>query len=346
MKNIKSNKLVLFIALFSFVFCGFKIVNEKYIQSDTEAINLSKSSNKKYVYPFGKVVGVKATTDGVLVVDYEEDNVEYIGSIKKGDNIVEINGEKIKNTDQVQALLKEVKEDEVEVTFERDNKYLTENLKLKKENGESKLGLWVRDQISGIGTVTLYDPENDKFKAIGHAITDVDINELLRIKQGYIYNPNSLEIIKGNDSKVGQIKCEFNAKNPIGKFSKNSNFGISGNMLGKKNKFTQLIEVGNSEDVKLGKAYILFEDENRNITSYDIEIKSILNDKNNDRDMLIEVIDPKLIDYTGGIVQGMSGAPIIQNNKIIGAVTHVFKDNHKKGYGIFIGEMIELDKRY
>lgn len=346
MKNIKSNKLVLFIALFSFIFLGLKFLNEKYIRSDIEAMSLSKGSSKMYVYPFGKVVGVRANTDGALVVGYEEDDIEYIGSIKKGDNIVKINGEKIKNTKQVKEILKEIEDDEVEVTFERDNKYLTDNLKLKKENGESKLGLWVRDKISGLGTVTFYDPESDKFKAIGHAITDVDTNELLKIKQGYIYNPTSFEIIKGNDSKVGQIKGEFSTESPIGKFSKNSNFGISGNMLGKKNKFTQLIEVGNSKDVKLGKAYILFEDENRNITSYDIEIKSILSDENNDRDMVIQVTDPKLINYTGGIVQGMSGAPIIQDDKIIGAITHVFKDDPKKGYGIFIGEMIELDKRY
>ncbi|MGX4598806.1 SpoIVB peptidase S55 domain-containing protein [Faecalimicrobium sp. JNUCC 81] len=346
MKNIKSNKLVLFIALFSFIFLGFKIINEKYMQSGIETLNLNENNKKKYVYPFGKIVGVKADTDGVLVVGYEENDVEYIGSIKRGDNIVKINGQKIKNTEQVKEILKESKEDKIEVVFERDNKYLKENLKLKKENGKSKLGLWVRDKISGIGTVTFYDQENDKFKAIGHAITDVDTNELLRIKQGYIYNPTSLKIIKGNDNKVGHIKGEFSTESPIGKFSENSNFGISGNMIGKKNKFTQLIEVGNSKDVKLGKAYILFEDENRNITSYDIEIKSILSDKNNDRDMVIQVIDPKLIDYTGGIVQGMSGSPIIQDNKIIGAITHVFKDNPKKGYGIFINEMIELDKRY
>lgn len=342
----KYKKVVILIALFSFVLLGLKFSNGKWNTSDVETFNLSKNTNSKYVYPLGKVVGVKADTDGVLVVGYEEDDVEYIGNIKRGDNIVKINGEKIKNTDQIKEILNENKQGEIEITFERDNKYLTENIKLKKENGKYKLGLWVRDKVSGIGTVTFYDPENDKFKAIGHAITDVDTNELLKIKQGYIYNPTSLKIIKGNDNKVGQIKGEFSVKNPIGKFSKNSNFGISGSMLEEKNKFNQLIEVGNSKNVKLGKAYILFEDENRNITSYDIEIKEILNDEDNDRDMLIQVIDPKLINYTGGIVQGMSGAPIIQDNKIIGAITHVFRDNPKKGYGIFINEMIELDKRY
>ncbi|WP_242824038.1 PDZ domain-containing protein [[Clostridium] dakarense] len=133
MKNIKSNKLVLFIALFSFIFLGFKILNEKYIQSSVETLNLSESNKKKYVYPFGKVVGVKADTDGVLVVGYEEDDVEYIGNLKRGDNIIKINGQKIKNTKQVKEILKETKKDKIEVVFERDNKYLTENLKLKKK---------------------------------------------------------------------------------------------------------------------------------------------------------------------------------------------------------------------
>lgn len=346
MRKYKNKKIVILIALISFILLGFKTLNGKYNRSDIETFNLSKNTNSKYVYPLGKVVGLKADTDGVLVVGYEEDDVEYIGSIKKGDNIVKINGEKIKNTDQVKDILKDSKKDEIDVTFERDNEYLNQKIKLKYEKDKYKLGLWVRDKVSGIGTVTFYDPENDKFKAIGHAITDVDTNELLKIKQGYIYNPTSLEIIKGNYNKVGQIKGEFSTKNPIGKFSKNSNFGISGNMIGEKNKFNQLVEVGDSKNVKPGKAYLLFEDENRNISSYDIEIEEILNDKNNDRDMLIQVIDQRLINYTGGIVQGMSGAPIIQDNKIIGAITHVFKNNSKKGYGIFINEMIELDKRY
>jgi stage IV sporulation protein B len=108
----------------------------------------------------------------------------------------------------------------------------------------------------------------------------------------------------------------------------------------------QLVEVGKKENVNIGKASIIFEDENRNPTSYDIEIDSFVNDKKNDRNMIIQVVDEDLINYTGGIIQGMSGAPIIQNNKIIGAITHVFKDNPKKGYGIFIDEMVELGKRY
>lgn len=135
----------------------------------------------------------------------------------------------------------------------------------------------------------------------------------------------------------------------MGNFSNNSELGISGNIIENHNKEfnvankeKQLIEVGRPQDVKIGDAVILFEDKNKNITSYDIKIESIVYDKGNYRDMVIKVVDDKLLEYTGGIVQGMSGAPIIQNNKIIGAITHVFRDNPKKGYGIFIDEMIKL----
>ncbi len=343
MKKIK-NKVVLILAIFSVITLMYKTFFDT--EKESEAINIKSNSVEKYVYPLGKVVGIKAITDGVLVVGYEENDVEYIGSLKPGDNIVKINDKKIDNINQVNDILQNAKDDKVTIVFERNEKYKTAVVKLKKEDGKNKLGLWVRDKISGIGTLTYYDPTNSKFKAIGHAITDVDTNELLKIKQGYIYNPSSLQIIKGNINKVGQIKGDFSTEKYIGKFSNNTNFGISGSMIGEKNDFLQLIKVGDSKDVSLGKAYIMFEDNNRNINTYNIEIKEIIKDNNNDRDMIIEVTDPKLIELTGGIVQGMSGAPIIQDNKIIGAITHVSKSNSKKGYGIFIDEMVELDKRY
>jgi stage IV sporulation protein B len=345
-ESFKSKNTVVIIAAISLVLLSTKILKENYRDSAIETMMNSSENEAKYVYPFGKVVGIKATTDGVLVVGYEEENIEYIGGIQKGDNIVKINGEKINNSQEITNILEKLKEDDVDITFERNNKYSTQKIKIKRHDGKSKLGLWVRDKISGVGTVTFYDPANSKFKAIGHAITDTDTNRFLKIKQGNIYNPKSIEIIKASDNKVGQIKGEFSTENSIGNFNNNSNFGISGNMTGEINTERQLVEVGKREDIKLGKAYILFEDKDRNIISYDIQIESFVEDRKSDRDMVIEVVDEDLINYTGGIIQGMSGAPIIQNNKIIGAITHVFREDSKKGYGIFIDEMIELDKRY
>ncbi len=342
-KNIKNKKIVIIISVMSLLLLSIKILNGNYKELSTQVMVNNKEDKTKYVYPLGKVVGVKATTDGVLVVGYEEDNVEYIGGIQKGDNIVKLNGKKINNEQDVTNILNQLEKEYVDITFERNGKYSTKTIKTKK-HGKAKLGLWVRDKISGVGTVTFYDPENSKFKAIGHAITDVDTNEFLKIKQGNIYNPISVEITKANDSKVGHIKGDFKTEKPIGNFNNNSNFGISGNMTGEINKNMQLVEVGKKENVNIGKASIIFEDENRNPTSYDIEIDSFVNDKKNDRNMIIQVVDEDLINYTGGIIQGMSGAPIIQNNKIVGAITHVFKDNPKKGYGIFIDEMVELGK--
>lgn len=308
----------------------------------TEVFNIN-TNDKQYVYPLGHIIGVKADTDGVLVVGYEEEDVEYIGGIKKGDNIIKINNIKIKNHKEVKRILNELKSDEIEVTFERDNKYITENIKTKYVNEEYRLGLWVRDKISGIGTATFYDPKIEQFKAIGHAITDIDTGELLKIKKGNIYNAINIEIIKGNDNKYGKIKGSFDTSNPIGSFNNNSELGISGSLDSKKYQEEQLIEVASHKDIKLGPAKILFQDKNNNISSYDIKIDSIQEDKVNGKNMVVEVVDKDLIDYTGGIVQGMSGAPIIQNNKIIGAITHVFMDNPKKGYGIFIDEMIKLE---
>ena len=340
-KKISKKHIVAVGTILFFIFIITYNINQNKI---IETINLYE--NKKYVYPLGNIVGIKATTDGVLVVGFEDDSVEYIGGIKVGDNIIKINNEKINSIDDVSKILNNTKEDYVEVTFERNNKYNSEVIKVNREDKTPRLGLWVRDKVSGIGTMTFYNPNTSEFSGIGHAITDVDTNKLLNIKQGYIYNPKSIEITKGTSAKIGQIKGEFNTINPIGEFNNNNSFGISGKLISENNKHIQLIEVAKEKDIKLGKAYILFEDKNRNITSYDVEITQINYDSKEHKNFVIEVVDDKLIDYTGGIVQGMSGTPIIQNNKIIGAITHVFKDNYKKGYGIFINEMIELDSTY
>lgn len=341
----KGKKFIVSLSLIScFISFGY-YYKSVYLSNSIEAINM-RTENKKYVYPLGEVVGIKATTDGVLVIGYEDEDIEYIGGIEKGDNIIAINDIKIENVQDIFRILEDVNKDEIKVSLIRDEKFIDENIKLKKDGENKRLGLWVRDKISGIGTLTFYDPQESVFKGIGHAITDSDTNELLKIKQGYIYEPKNLNIEKGTTEKAGYLYGDFDLENPIGEFKYNSNFGITGIYNSEKKKSTQLMEVGSEKDIKLGKAYILLEDQNQNIVSYNININNISTDKQSTRQISIEVTDDRLINYTGGIIQGMSGAPIIQNNKIIGAVTHVIKDNSKKGYGIFIDKMIKLENKY
>lgn len=337
-EKLNINKVSFYVALLCFILSLNVLLNENK-NSSLEVFN--EKNNKKYVYPLGNIIGVKANTDGVLVVGYEEDDVEYIGGLQRGDNITKVNNLKISNSQDVTNIINETDNNEIQVTFERNGKFQTENIKLKQVNGQYKLGIWVRDKISGIGTATFYDPNLKQFKAIGHAITDVDTNELLKIKDGNIYKPMNLEITKASDNNHGKINGEFNTEDSIGSFQNNSKFGISGKLDSEKYNEVQLIEVANSNEVELGQAMILFEDASGNVKSYDVMIKNILQDEKSGKNMIIEVTDKKLIEFTGGIIQGMSGAPIIQNNKIIGAITHVFKNNPKKGYGIFINEMLE-----
>lgn len=312
-------------------------------QKDKEILETFQSesiSNKQYVYPLGNIVGIKADTDGALVIGFEEDDIEYIGGLKIGDNIISIEGEKVNNSKDITNILNELCSNDVEITFERNNKIKKCKIKTKEENNKYKLGLWVRDKISGIGTLTCYNPMTNEFYAIGHGICDMDTDKLLKIKEGDIYNTSNIDVYKNNEKNIGQIKAIIDYNNSVGKFDINSNSGIKGNFYNCNRNFNlPLIEIGRKDDVKTGSAYILFQSKEGNVESYEIKIEKILKEENN---MLIKVVDDKLIDYTGGIVKGMSGAPIIQNNKLIGSLTYVFKHNPKKGYGIFIDEMLKL----
>ena len=328
-----------------FVIFIISLVLAYYFKEDTKTNEkctqvYSENNEKRYIYPMGKIIGLKATTEGVLVIGYEDDNFEYIGGIKVGDSIIEINGEKIQNVNQIPKMLQNVTSETIRVKVKRDGNYEEELVKIKNDNGKRRLGFWVRDKISGMGTITLYDPKSKKFKGIGHAITDTDTNELLEIKSGKLYNPKSINIVKSSEKNIGYIDGDFDFLSPIGSFYDNNNYGINAN-LNLKNNNNSLVEVASKEDVKIGDAYILFEDKNRNISTYSIKIKDLDFENSNNRQIMIEITDKDLLDYTGGIIQGMSGSPIIQNNKIIGALTHVSKDDKKKGYCIFIDEMLE-----
>ncbi|SCI74561.1 SpoIVB peptidase precursor [uncultured Clostridium sp.] len=302
-------------------------------------VNSSEKKEVKHLIPLGNIVGIRANTDGILVLENEED---YIDGIKSGDNIVSIEGKRVYSNKDVKKIINHCKKDFVDVLVDRDGEYIQEKVKLYKNGNEYKLGLWIRDKISGVGTMTFYNPEDNTFSAIGHAIKDIDTNELIKVKNGNIYNAKDIEIIKGDDGCVGQIKANFNVDKSIGNFNNNDDFGINGKLTtydnGGKHK---ILEVSDKKDVRVGPASILFQNKDGIIEEYKVVVKKINNkDRKYGKDMIVEVVDDRLIDYTGGIIQGMSGSPIIQNNKIIGALTHVFLDNSKIGYGIFIDKMI------
>lgn len=320
-------KLYLFVFIFILSFTIYSL-NNKLLES-----------NNKYVYLLGDVIGIKADTDGVLVLG-SEDNIRYTDSLKEGDNILYIENQKIHNSEDVVSILNKLKQDSVNISFERDAKIIKKIIKTKREGDFFKLGFWVRDKISGIGTMTCYDVEKNKFYAIGHPICDTDTQKILKIKKGQVYKLSKFKALKGTRNNIGKFQGEFDLSNLIGNFYKNSDFGIEGNLLKssiniKKNN---LVKVANFKDIKEGKAQILFKSQDEDIKYYDILIKNI---DNNSKIFKIQVIDKELIDYMGGIVQGMSGAPIIQDGKLIGAVTHVLVNDPTTGYGIFIENMLD-----
>ena len=213
--------LLIFATLF-YADLAFKQKDEEIL----ETFETQKISQKQYVYPLGNIVGIKAETEGALVIGFEENDKEYIGGLKIGDNIISIEGEKINNSKDITRIINKLKKDKVNVSFERENKIKNAKIKTKKdENNQYRLGLWIRDKISGIGTLTCYNPITNEFYAIGHGICDVDTEKLLNIKQGNIYNTSNIEIYKNNNRKIGQIKAIIDYEISVGNFFINSNNG-------------------------------------------------------------------------------------------------------------------------
>ena len=304
---------------------------------------------KTKVIPVGKAIGMKMYTEGVLVVGMSEIEGEkpYQGSgIEAGDTIIEINNTKINNTNELIQCVNSSKGQELEIKYISDDEEKIASIQpTKTSNDEYKLGLWVRDAAAGVGTLTFYEPSTKKFASLGHGINDVDTYELINIANGELVTTNIVDIVKGEDGKPGEIRGSIDNVKTIGNISKNTNFGVYGNVTNVSNlKLDKLeeMEVANRSEIKQGKAEIWCELENGKIGSYEIEIQKIFKENNkNNKSMLIKVIDEELLEKTGGIIQGMSGAPIIQNGKFIGAVTHVLVNDSKTGYAVFADLMIK-----
>lgn len=305
---------------------------------------------KTTVVPLGKAIGMKLYTEGVLVVGMSEieGKKPYENSgIETGDKIIEINNIEISNTDELIQCVNNSNGSNIEIKYinDKNEEEVANILPAKTSNNEYKLGLWVRDAAAGVGTITFYEPSTGEFGALGHGINDVDTYELIDIANGELVNTNIIDIVKGERGSPGEIRGIIEGERTIGSISKNTSFGVYGNVLDTTklsiNKNSEL-EVANRSEIKTGKAQIMCELENGKVQNYEIEIQKIFLENNSDnKSMLIKVTDEELIEKTGGIIQGMSGAPIIQNGKFIGAVTHVLVNDPQMGYAVFGDLMIK-----
>ena len=313
---------------------------------------------KTTVIPVGNIAGVKLYTNGVLVVGMSEiegeDNKTYKPyentGIEEGDTIVKINDNLVNSTDELIEKVNMSKGEKVEIEYIHEEETKECSITPVKTNEEEyKLGLWVRDSAAGVGTVTFYEPATQSFGALGHGITDIDTGDLLNIASGEFVTAEILNIKKGEDGNPGKIQGTVEEQETIGEITKNTEFGIYGKIqdLSSLNIDTSKeMEVAMRDEIELGKATILCSLDNQTVKEYEIEITKIYKDNHyNNKSMEIKVTDEELIEKTGGIIQGMSGAPIIQNGKFIGAVTHVLVNSSTEGYAIFGDLMLKQSKQ-
>jgi stage IV sporulation protein B len=296
----------------------------------------------EYIIAGGENIGIEINSKGIMVVGLYEINGKYTAKdagIKVGDIITTINNQEVTSIEKMTEIIKNAK-DKIEIDYIRDNKQNHTTLELTKdENDTYKTGLYVKDQIKGIGTLTYIDPKTKLFGALGHEIIEKSTGKILDAKDGHIYDSKVTNIEKSTNGNPGEKNAVFK-ENTIGKINENTNKGIFGTYESDINN-NKLYKVAQPEEIKTGEATILTVLNNEEIKEYKINIIKISNTKDKTKNMLFEINDKELLEKTGGIIQGMSGSPIIQNNLIIGAVTHVVVDSPTKGYGIFITNMLE-----
>lgn len=305
------------------------------------------------VIPIGEVVGIKLYTSGVLVVGtsgiqnsngttckpYE--NTE----IREGDSIIGINETKVNNTNELINAINTSNGEEVKIKYVRNNEEKECTILPVKDNqGEYKVGLWVRDSAAGVGTVTFYIEDTKSFSALGHAITDIDTGDIIQTSSGEIDDVSIVSIVKGEKEEPGKIQGAIQKDKTIGNIYKNTQYGIFGTIKNINNidiNYSKKMNVATRQEIQIGGATILSNIDGE-FKEYKIEIqKTYLSNNYDNKSMLIKVTDEGLLNKTGGIIQGMSGSPIIQNGKFCGAVTHVFVNDPTTGYAVFADKMIQ-----
>ncbi len=350
MKNKISKKIIAILTII--LFFNYTLVlsttNKMYLESVS-------STGERRVNLIGRTIGLKLYTDGVLVVGMSEfegiDGQMYEpyknSGIKEGDMIKTINGKVISNTDELVDIINESDGQDVSIRYQRESEEIYTTIKpVKGEQGDYMLGLWVRDAAAGLGTLTYYEEATSSFAALGHGINDVDTNKLLNISNGELVTAQIISIVKGQKGKPGEIRGTIDNSISIGNIEVNSEIGVYGKVTNfdyiNKVKLEE-VPVAARNEIEEGKATIMCQLTNEDkVQNYEIEIRKIyrLNYTDN-KSMLIKVTDEKLIEKTGGIIPGMSGTPILQNGKFVGAITNVLLNDPTQGYAIFSDMMLQ-----
>lgn len=332
----KKFKKILSVALTGAILLGF---------SQITAVSESETQS---VYLGGQPFGVKFYNNGVVVINLESyyDGNKYIcpakeGGLKVNDIIKEVNGEVICTNEALQETTVNSNGETIILTIERNGKEQTKSITPRKNTaGMYLIGAWVRDSCAGIGTITYYDTENNYFAALGHGICDNDTSLLLPLGSGEAVHANINGVTKSSCGKAGSLNGYF-TDSTIGYLIKNTDVGVYGTISDNFSNKERKIEIADNNEVKTGSAELYTTIDGEEPRYYTIEITKIVNlDSDSNENFVIRITDEKLLKYCGGIVQGMSGSPIIQNDKLVGAVTHVFLNNPSEGYGVTAQNMV------
>lgn len=314
-------------------------------QEDSAAAAAAQDTSRQ-VIPLGSAFGIKLFTDGVIVASlsdiYTEEGVccpAAEAGILPGDYLLQADGQDIPDNGALARYIGSSQGEAISFQVRRENQVFSVEVTPVYGEGSFKTGMWVRDSAAGIGTLTFYDPATGVFAGLGHGICDMDTNGVMALKSGEPAPITLSGIVKGQADSPGQLRGYFSSEESLGTLLANRETGVYGTLH--QAPAGEAVETLTREEVTTGPVQLLVSLDETGPQLYEAEIQEIINRDKTTKNLVVQVTDPRLLERTGGIVQGMSGAPILQNGKLAGAITHVFTEDPTLGYGIFISNMLE-----
>ncbi len=298
--------------------------------------------------PVGSAVGIRLEADGLVVVGFDQSgrSAAQAAGMRRGDVIQSVNGTEVSDSEAFKALVAGGGGEPLDITVDRAGSLVSLAIAPEQDGNAYRLGVYLRDAMAGIGTVTFYDPEADLYGALGHGVNDVESMVLLPLEAGEILPASVVEVRRGGNGAPGMLKGAFDTSRTLGSVEENTEHGIFGSGASSLSGRAAL-PVASQKEIHTGRATILCNVQSTDVQEYEVEITKLFPlETASGRNLLLTVTDPRLLRATGGIVQGMSGSPILQDGRLIGAVTHVLVNNQTCGYGIFIENMLQNCEKY